>query len=351
MQLGVSILICCHNSAQRIPDTLRHLSAQKVPESVKWEVVVIDNASTDKTELAAVSCWPKNASAPIRVVREPRVGLNFARMCGIAVATYEFISFIDDDNWVCVDWVAQVIRIFEQHPDVGACGGPSQASFEVEPPNWFNHYSYAYAVGEQADHTGYVPMERGFLWGAGLSLRQSAIQKLQLRGFRFLSTDRQGKHLSGGGDNELCFALLMAGWQLWYEESLTLHHNMTAPRLNWQYLRRLHCGFGSSYINLAPYRQAMTRFSNSLPVKYHKRWYIQALWLVKQFLLTDGIDSLLVMFRRASKENYTILRYEILKGCLRELWKQKDNYERNFTIIAMAEWQQYNLQSHESTTL
>ena len=47
--LGVSIVICCHNSAKLLPRTLEHLRAQEVDSTIPWEVIVVDNASTDNT--------------------------------------------------------------------------------------------------------------------------------------------------------------------------------------------------------------------------------------------------------------------------------------------------------------
>ena len=49
MAEGVSVVICCYNSAERLPRTLTHLAAQRVSEKLPWEVIVIDNASQDKT--------------------------------------------------------------------------------------------------------------------------------------------------------------------------------------------------------------------------------------------------------------------------------------------------------------
>lgn len=342
MQRGVSILICCHNSALNIRETLNHLAVQEETDNIPWEVVLIDNASTDETISVALECWSEAPPAPLHVVQEPRLGLTFARMRGIHAATYPIVSFVDDDNWVCSDWIVRVVEIFTNHPEVGACGGPSREFIEHPPPSWFNNYKYAYAVGEQAEVTGYVPLKRGFLWGAGLSLRKSAIQNLLLNGFAFLSVDRQGKQLSGGGDNELCFALVLAGWQLWYDQNLSLQHHINISRLNWQYLLLLHKGFGASYIRLAPYRQAMTRFSESLPVKYYQQWQIQALSMCKQFFSNNKISVLRTLLRLAPEEDFMTLQAAILQGGLQELWKQQMLYDLSFSKIDTALWQSTN---------
>src|SRR5438552_1053990 len=122
MNLGVSVVVCCHNSAPRLTATLTHLAVQQVHGDLQWEVIVVDNASTDDTAGVAHDAWPR--SLPIlRVVHECALGLAHARSRGLSEARYEIVSFIDDDNWVDPDWVKVLADVMAQHPDIGACGG------------------------------------------------------------------------------------------------------------------------------------------------------------------------------------------------------------------------------------
>ena len=176
--MSVSVIICCHNSAKRLPETLRHLAAQQVPAAIPWEVVVIDNASTDDTATLAPAIWPASALAPLRVVAEPQAGLRHARIRGIREARHEIISFIDDDNWVAPDWVQRVEALFA-NPEVGAAGGRSEAVTEIPPPPWFESIQELYAIGRQHPRDGDVTDASGtLLWGAGLNLRASAARHL-----------------------------------------------------------------------------------------------------------------------------------------------------------------------------
>jgi glycosyltransferase involved in cell wall biosynthesis len=135
--LGVSVVICCHNSMARLPQTLAHLAMQQIPgDAVPWEVIVIDNGSTDQTAKIARQHWPTTV-APLRVVAEPQLGLIHARRCGLAAARFELVSFVDDNNWVCPQWITTVAELMSQHPEVGACGGPSVAVSDGELPAWF----------------------------------------------------------------------------------------------------------------------------------------------------------------------------------------------------------------------
>src|SRR6185437_5482655 len=67
--LGVSVVICTYNGAARLPRTLAHLAAQENTGAIAWEVLVVDNASTDDTAEVARRCWPAHAPAPLRIVR------------------------------------------------------------------------------------------------------------------------------------------------------------------------------------------------------------------------------------------------------------------------------------------
>lgn len=337
MNPGVSVVICTHNGAKRLPAVLARLRAQRVPASVAWEVLLVDNASTDETTAVARASWPEEAApAPLRIVLESQLGLGHARSKGLREARYDIICAVDDDNWVCPEYVACVAEIFRQHPEVAVCGGPSEAVFEIEPPAWFENYAYAYAVGPQAEATGYVPLSRGFIWGAGMSVRRLAWQALLDGGIVFHGVGRQGKRLSAGEDAELCLAFLLSGWQLWYDTRLQLQHYMTAPRLNWQYLRRMYRGFGASEVGHAFYRQALSVLPGAARVYYHRSWQRQALsWLVQLLRHRRNWRALLGM---AAEGEFCVLELEKAYGRLLALWEQRGTYSRQFTEIEQAPW-------------
>lgn len=238
-KLGVSIVICCYNSAARLPQTLHHLASQKVSPEICWEVIVVDNASTDNTAQIALELWPLDFPTPLRVVREPQPGLSFARRRGFEEAQYEFVSFVDDDNWVANNWVETVYEIMISRPEVGACGGRSTAAFEREAPDWFETFQSSFAVGDQAEEEADITESRGWLWGAGLNIRKTAWEQLVRSGFQFLLSDREGAKLSAGGDNELCYGLRLLGWRLYYSPKLELIHFIPKGRITWKYLCQL----------------------------------------------------------------------------------------------------------------
>ena len=90
------------------------------------------------------------------------------------------------------------MEVFKSDEMIGACGGSSIAVFEKVKPDWFPLFENGFAVGKQANESGYVHDTKGFLWGAGLSFRRSLWIEPKNRGFKNLTLGRQGKNITAG---------------------------------------------------------------------------------------------------------------------------------------------------------
>ncbi len=282
MKAGVSVVICCHNSAKRLPETLAHLAAQDIPVGTSWEVIVVDNCSTDGTSEVASRIWTNRMPAPLRVTREERPGLSHARRRGFDEARCGIISYVDDDNWLEKTWVRVAAELMEKHSNVGASGGQSEAVCEVAAPVWFKDFEGSYAVGPQAPQAGDVAWTRGFLWGAGLTVRRDALAQLFNNGFCSALEDRSGQTLSSGGDTELCLAMRLAGWRLYYEPEMRFKHFIPEGRLRWDYLRRLHRGFGRSKPVLGVYQKA--HLAEQRDRSFRNHWTRRAMRILRSIL-------------------------------------------------------------------
>lgn len=117
---GISVVICCYNSQDRISRTLEHLIAQQLDAAIPFEIIVVDNACTDQKAALAESVLSGSPRAhQYAVVREAEPGLSNARRTGIERARYEYIIFCDDDNWLSADYARQVWVLFERMARVG----------------------------------------------------------------------------------------------------------------------------------------------------------------------------------------------------------------------------------------
>ncbi|MBK8553006.1 MAG: glycosyltransferase family 2 protein [Ignavibacteria bacterium] len=108
---------------------------QNVPDDIPWEVIVVDNASTDNTE-AAQKIWDKyNCLASFKVVKEQEPGLSAARLKGFNTAKYEYVVLCDDDNRLQKDFVKNAYDIMRSNDEIGVLGGQSKAEFDKIEPN------------------------------------------------------------------------------------------------------------------------------------------------------------------------------------------------------------------------
>lgn len=313
---GVSIIVCCYNSAERIGATLKHLQLQQFNSSILWEVIVVDNASTDSTTDTSKKIWNQAPVTDLFVFHEEKPGLMNARNRGFLEARYEIISFIDDDNWVENRWVQKVYDLFKQHDKMGACGGRNEAVFEGEPPEWFGQFQNSFAVGKQASKSGIIDNGQDYLWGAGVSFRRSIWEELQKRKHINLTADRTGNSLSSGGDTELCYAFRLMGYQLYYEDTLSLKHYMPMARMQFPYVEKLYEGFGKANVRLNCYKVLL----NPDTFKLFPWWY-EYLAAIKKSI-TDSFVSRWARDKKKRWEAKTQKAY--WKGYAKQMWEDRN---------------------------
>jgi hypothetical protein len=251
---------------------LAHLKAQKQP-AVPWEVLFIDNASTDGSAEVTLSCWHEGP-VPLRVVHEAKLGLQHARERGLKEAKYDFLGFVDDNNWISPNWVLVANDALTSDPSLGAVGSICEPVFEVPEPEWLSGFHPIYSILTDSDlNECENPPEH--LQGAGLCVRKQAWTQLVHGGFRPLLSDRMGGPLSGAGDTELTLAIRLAGWKIRVEPHLRLQRFMPAQRLRWEYLRRLQRRYGASQALLDAYSTHNLSMRMGFKERLGQLWWCQ----------------------------------------------------------------------------
>ncbi|MHA4893637.1 glycosyltransferase [Pedobacter sp. PWIIR3] len=258
METGISVLVCTYNGSKRLPKTLEYLSKQKVENGIRWEVILIDNASTDNTAEIAEIEWNKYEvkAVNLTLLKQNNPGKINALQLGLSKAKFEFFVICDDDNWLEEDYIQNVYDILKNDPDIGAVGGQSIAvTYSGELPNWFEDHQAGYAVGHQGRSSGDVT-ERGHLWGAGMGTRTQLYKEIY-RNVPSLLIGRSGKKLTAGEDSEYCQRLILKGYKLYYDSRLKFTHYMPANRLTVEYRTKLFEGLQESNQVLDKYALAI----------------------------------------------------------------------------------------------
>ncbi len=265
----VSVILCCYNSSQRIEQTLSHLAAQENTENLEWDVVLVDNNSSDGTPELARSIWTRlNNPVHLTIVHETMPGLANARRRGVLFSQSDYVVFCDDDNWLSPNYLKTAVDLLGSLPDVGAVGGVSQPAFapRCSPPKWFDKAAADYAVGKQASATQDVTW-RGYLWGAGIAFRRDTLRYVYTEGVTLQLLGRTGKKMSAGDDSELCLLVASAQYRLFYSELLNFTHYIPPDRLTRQYRALQVQGFRESALVLTFYRFWVTQVVHLSPAR------------------------------------------------------------------------------------
>ena len=121
---GVSVIVCCYNSAARLPQTLKNLAEQHVPEDLLLEIILVNNTSTDDTVAVAAETWNsfEMKNMEFGIINQPQPGQMNARKKGAEEAKYECIILCDDDNWLDKNYVSLSKQLIEKDSLFGAGG-------------------------------------------------------------------------------------------------------------------------------------------------------------------------------------------------------------------------------------
>lgn len=273
--MNISVIVCTHNRSESLGKTLASIAASEVPGSIEWELLVVDNNSTDATRRVAED-FGRNSGLNARVLFEPRPGLSFARNLGVSASLGEILAFTDDDVHVSNRWIAEIQHGFDAHQP--ACmGGRILRDPTLPLPDWWDygwrsvlcHFDRGndVAVAGSDDRTEYA-------WGANISFHRSVFEKYGL--FR-THLGRTPDTLGLGEDSELVLRLRHNGERVIYYPQAVVVHSPSTDRLSKDYLRRwTHClGVSTCLID----REFPKHWPRLLRVpRWRYRWAFNTLW-------------------------------------------------------------------------
>jgi len=330
---GISVIICVFNGETRLPETLRCLAKQEKTEDFNVEIILIDNASTDKTTKIAKKIWAETGSkTEFKILSEPAPGKSNALVTGFNNAQYEYLLICDDDNRLFPDYLSTAFKIMENHPEVGVLGGQGIPDFESTPPFWFEKFKQYFAIGKQLPESGILPDDSYSVYGAGAILRSKIWLQLKQVNFHFLLTCMRGKVSVGGEDTELFEMVKMFGYKIMINNNMRFYHYLPSGRLIWDNFVKFVNSLGRS--NIYIYVYVHCRKNDDSPLEKTKMAY----WLDKYIYTLKSMKKFVPVILKSlfsgmeGDENYIL--YQGYRGRLYELRKLKGKYDDLFEIIS-----------------
>lgn len=265
MKPGISIILCTYNGADKLPQTIQALAEQTVPTEISWEIIFVDNNSTDHSSAVAQTTWDSilnKPAVPFTSLSESKAGKYYALNKGLKQAKYSYFIIVDDDNRLRPDYVAHAFKLIHNQPHIGAIGSYTQASFQdngPSDPSWIKRSPERYAIGEQG--TDGDVTYRKHLWGAGLVSRTDLYLRMYEK-YPSLLIHHSKKNILVTEDTEYCLRLILRGFQLHYSSKLKLFHFIPNERLTKEYWTKLNDNIDQSFEIIDVYYMAVKVYSD-----------------------------------------------------------------------------------------
>jgi glucosyl-dolichyl phosphate glucuronosyltransferase len=272
--MKVTIILCTYNRCRSLATALDSVAASVMPDSVTWDVLVVDNNSKDQTR-EVIEGFCRRYPDHFRYMFVSRQGKSHALNAALREAKADVIAFTDDDVTVEPSWLRNLIEPLEDSQWSGAAGRIC-LGHDFSPPRWLA-ISGAFNLGgslvqfDEGDKKGNLTKAP---YGANMAFKASMFQK-----YGDFRTDlgRNGGSLIGNEDTEFSERLMAGGERLCYVPSAIVNHPVPPERLTKKYFRAYWFCYGRSLARQDGTRLALWR----IPLRYLRRLNRVVRWMFR----------------------------------------------------------------------
>jgi glucosyl-dolichyl phosphate glucuronosyltransferase len=240
----ISAIVCTYNRSHLLREALAGITAQQT-DGLRYEVIVVDNNSTDDTRRVAEAFAGAGRGA-LRYVLERQQGVSHARNAGIAASSAPVLAFFDDDVTVPNDWLSKIKRALDGNGNVDYVGGKVLPRWRVAPPRWLVPEHWApIAVQDYGDESFILDgaSTRGLI-SANLAIRRRSLDEV---GWFRPELQRVRDGIGSMEDHELLERMARAGKRGLYAPEIVVWADVPEARMTRSYHRRWHRGHGKFY--------------------------------------------------------------------------------------------------------
>lgn len=239
-----TVVVCTRNRSAPLAEACE--AALSLAAPFDWELVIVDNASTDDTRDVARAIVARHPGR-VRLVVESSLGLSAARNLGVRLARGEWIAFLDDDAVPAPGWLEAYDRALAE-PATGGAGGPVEPDFRGALPDWFEPVYLPYVSAWDRGGEPHLLFHNEYPRGANMAFRRDALARV---GDFDVRLGRRGRSLRSCEEIELCLRLERTGLAVVYEPAARVRHRVEADRLTrgWMLARFAAQGFSEAIVD------------------------------------------------------------------------------------------------------
>lgn len=274
--MKITVILCTYNRCQLLRKALDGITASTLPDSVEWEVLVVDNNSSDHTR-EVVEDFCKRYPGHVRYLFERQPGKSHALSAGIRDARGDVLAFTDDDVTFEPTWLHNLTSPLRNGKYAGV-GGRILLQYPNSPPAWLPHEGPDERLPFPSFDFG--PEARELtepLFGASMAFRKEVFDKYGL--FRTdLGPSPNSDTPDCNEDVEFTNRLIAAGEKLYYEPSAVVYHPIPENRLHKQYFLKWWFDKGRADIRAVGVEPGTKYYIEGVPLYLCRRL---AVWILR----------------------------------------------------------------------
>jgi len=239
----LSIIVCTYNRDKYLYGALRCIAENGFPTKA-YEIVLVNNMSTDNTESECKRFEKDHPEVNFRYCLETHQGLSYARNRGIEESLGETLLFLDDDSYIQENYLCNLQKQLDNHPEADAFGGKINPVFETgEAPKWLSKWNYSWVSAIDMGEKVCQFEGRTFPIGANMGIKKAILMKTGLFNPQL---GRSKKNLMGGEEKDLFERIRQQGGKIYYFPDVIVNHVIPPTRTTKDYVKRLGEGVGQS---------------------------------------------------------------------------------------------------------
>ncbi|MBP7652817.1 glycosyltransferase family 2 protein [Candidatus Dependentiae bacterium] len=330
----LSVIIPTFNRAHYLDITLDSLLNQTLSYE-KFEIIIVDNGSTDNTK--EISDSYKTKFSHLKYIYEPKAGLHNARHCGLKNAVSDILVYADDDIKAFPAWLESVMKSFQDENTV-LVGGNNFPEFEEQPPDWISGLWEKSYYGKSMGYLSLIEFGNKkkeipayYVWGCNFAVRKQIVY--DAGGFHPDAFPANYIKFRGDGESTVTNYIMQKKLKTFFVPEASVYHIIPASRLTLDYFKKRSYQQGIT----DAYRKIRTEYfkKNNLDIDVFKnRISFWKLIKSKQYEIKNKLLSIIFYkeskikkkIRIAYNEGYNFLKKEAMKSSELLNWIIKPDY-------------------------